>query len=156
MLPISGKNVGSRKLPLCYDCERPISYWARRMRLEDGRIFHRSCWGKFKFFLFSLDLLSPPPQLQHLNQRDRPLNPITNYEIAIVEQESRGLILVWDFGWASRRYRNVRIETDALPHGAIHRLGDISIAPRVPRQSSKNEPIVLLPEWEINGPLNHF
>ena len=134
MLSIFGKNVSSRELPLCYDCGRPIGSWARRMRLEDGRIFHRSCWDTFEFFQRFLDW-----QLQHLNQQDRPLNPLANYEIAIVEQESRGLIIVWDFGWASRRYGNVRIMTDALPHGALHWLGDISIAPGVPMQISKNE-----------------
>jgi hypothetical protein len=139
---------------LCYDCERPIRYWARSVRLEDGRTFHCSCRERLEFFRRSLDLLPPPPESQRLKQPDQP-NPLADYEVAIVEEESRGLILVWDFGWASRRYGNDHVQTDRVRHDAghsIHRLGGVTIVP-LPRdarsQSSDKEPIVLLPQWKV-------
>jgi hypothetical protein len=72
-------------------------------------------------------------QLQQITPRRYRSKPPADYEVQIVDTESRGLIVIWDFGWASRRYGNMRIITDALEQGAhhsTHYLGDVSIAPR--------------------------
>jgi len=82
---------------------------------------------------------------------------LTDYEVEIVDIGSRGLILIWDFGWASHRYGDMCVTTDPLPAdgggNSTHHLGDVSIGPLpsdARRYSLKKEPIVLLPQWEIN------
>jgi hypothetical protein len=58
---------------------------------------------------------------------------MTDYEVEIVDIGSRGLILIWDFGWASRRYGDMCVTTDPLPPdvggNSTHHLGDVSIEP---------------------------
>jgi hypothetical protein len=142
-------------MALCYDCERPIKFLARSVRLEDGRVSHRACREKFEFFRRSLDSLPPPMQLVLIRQPNPRSELLADYEVAIMQEASHGKILIWDFGWGSCRYGDLRVVTELPRHAvqhSMHRLGDITIAP-LPndgrRQWSKNEPIVLLSQWQV-------
>ncbi len=119
----------------CYYCDRPVRFWTRRLQVEDARTVHRACWEKREFF--RRNVFEP---LAHL-RIDKPRSVramdysvhAMDYEVVTIENESRGIIVVWDFGWASRRYEELRINTDSLNQSAghsIHRLDEVSIAPR--------------------------
>ena len=147
---------------ICYECGRPIRHWERRVRLKNGNLIHRACGrGLGLGLVFVRAQIAETIRLQQitsLQSLPHQSKSLTDYEVEIVDIGSRGLILIWDFGWASRRYGDMCVKTDPLPPdvggNSTHHLGDASIEPLpsdARRESLKNEPIVLLPQWEISG-----
>jgi hypothetical protein len=112
----------------CYYCGRPVSFWTRRLQIEHSRTVHRACWERDEFFRRNVF----EPLARQRTDKPRSVRAM-DYEVVTIENESRGIIVVWDFGWASRRYGEMRINTDSLNQSAdhfIYRLGEVSIAPR--------------------------
>jgi hypothetical protein len=111
----------------CDACSQPIRRWARRVWLDDARALHRACWQSRELFRrYFYD------QMAALQTLRRGSGLHASYEVVIVDEASRGLIVVWDFGWASRRSGDMRVITDPLHGGAqhcMHRFGNVSIAP---------------------------
>jgi hypothetical protein len=111
----------------CYRCDRPVRFWMRRLQVEQTHMVHRACWERDEFF--RRNVFEPLARLW----TDKPRSVrAMDYEVVTIENESRGIIVVWNFGWASHRYGEMRINTDLLNQSAghfIHRLGEVSIAP---------------------------
>ncbi len=103
---------------ICYDCGRPIRYWARRARLENGNPIHRACGPGFALVRAQIAEAIRLQQITSLQSLPHQSKSLTDYEVEIVDIGSRGLILIRDFGWASRRYGDVCVRTDPLPPDA--------------------------------------
>ena len=118
---------------VCCDCGRPIRYWERRARLKNGNLIHRACELSLAIVRAHIAETIRLQQITSLQSLPRQSKSLTDYEVEIVDIGSRGLILIWDFGWASRRYGNMCVKTDPLPPDvggdSTHHLGDASIEP---------------------------
>jgi hypothetical protein len=114
-------------MAVCYDCSQPIRSWSRRVQLNDGRLVHRACWQSREFFRQYVY----QPIAKTRNAKDACVLP-ADYEIEMVDELNDGLIVVWDFGWASTWYGVMRVITDPSPQGThhcVHDFCDVSIAP---------------------------
>jgi hypothetical protein len=88
---------------VCCDCGRPIRYWERRARLKNGNLIHRACELGLAFVRAQIAETIRLQQISSLQSLSHQSKSLTDYEVEIVDIGSRGLILIWDFGWASHR-----------------------------------------------------
>jgi hypothetical protein len=113
---------------MCDDCSQPIHWWERRLRIDGKRRIHRTCWQGRQFFkrLLAAQTSGDLPTLPLKRE------PAPAYEVGVHDLDNNGVIVVWDFGWASRQGEFLRMVTEALDQAAsqprIHRFAGVTIA----------------------------
>jgi hypothetical protein len=111
----------------CDDCSRPIRWWERRVRIDGRRRIHHSCWQGKQFFRQLLAAHASEHAPVVLLERE----PAPAYEVGIHDFDSNGLIVVWDFGWASFQGNFLRAVTEslnqAMPQPRMHQFAGVAI-----------------------------
>ena len=112
----------------CDGCSNPIQWWERRVWLDRQHRVHRGCWRGQRFF----KLFIASQSIEELEVSQSKDAPSSDYEVGIDDLDNGGLIVVWDFGWASLQDDHLRAVTELARHHdwptRSHQVAGVSIA----------------------------